>query len=52
MSATASGIYHIGREAHADDSSMFVEKAMQNKLKEVEQLIKTGADVKSKTNKK
>ena len=48
--AVAVFLISIYTGAHADDSSMLVEKAMQNKLKEVEQLIKTGADVNSKTN--
>ncbi len=36
--------------ASADDSSIFVEKAMQNKLKEVEQLIEKGVNVNSRNN--
>ncbi len=36
--------------ASANDSSIFVEKAMQNKLKEIEQLIKKGVSVNSKSN--
>ena len=38
----------INSVSSADDSKLFVENAMQNKIKEIEQLIKDGVDVNSK----